>query len=418
MQVMALIGSPRPCKARKVKCDEAHPTCLNCQRQNDVCDYSVRLNWDGRGKRKAKATNDRQTIFRVDTLSAGFETPPKETVKIEVSVSPPDENRHDALPSRQGLVGGQISTHTNDYGTRQMSKILGPKFATWEMEPPNIESSKDSATDDTAIDPILRSRDAQQPCASPPFSSFPIFPYKPLNSPYAQPFEQSYERYRDEHSLKSPSESGPESPTGSSVVDFASDKRPSKRIRHGYSSIETNSRFIEMTLPFPSPSRYHPAKNRSPQVAAIYPSQFLTPMTASSQSDDGQKSLSVKRVSHTYHGGSSLEWRRLSVESLLSGPPGMSNTLDTTGSTSREQTPLPYGDPRDDMITWGIDRGLRDLDIGKNDDANAISKEHPNSFGEHSDNSLDVNATRQSLECVFGVQPKVAAFEKGGYYER
>jgi hypothetical protein len=42
----------RPCKSRKVKCDETRPTCVNCQRQGETCDYSIRLNWEGRGKKK------------------------------------------------------------------------------------------------------------------------------------------------------------------------------------------------------------------------------------------------------------------------------------------------------------------------------------------------------------------------------
>ncbi|KAK8138652.1 hypothetical protein PG984_002032 [Apiospora sp. TS-2023a] len=41
-----------PCKNRKIKCGEEHPSCLNCQRAGEHCDYSIRLNWDGRrGKR-------------------------------------------------------------------------------------------------------------------------------------------------------------------------------------------------------------------------------------------------------------------------------------------------------------------------------------------------------------------------------
>ncbi|CEJ56753.1 Putative C6 zinc finger domain protein [Penicillium brasilianum] len=42
-----------PCKARKVKCGEEKPSCLNCQRQGEPCDYSVRLNWGGRTKRSS-----------------------------------------------------------------------------------------------------------------------------------------------------------------------------------------------------------------------------------------------------------------------------------------------------------------------------------------------------------------------------
>ncbi|EAW08531.1 Zn(II)2Cys6 transcription factor [Aspergillus clavatus NRRL 1] len=42
-----------PCKARKVKCGEEKPSCLNCRRQNEPCDYSIRLNWEGRTRRKS-----------------------------------------------------------------------------------------------------------------------------------------------------------------------------------------------------------------------------------------------------------------------------------------------------------------------------------------------------------------------------
>ncbi|KAF2141745.1 uncharacterized protein K452DRAFT_287704 [Aplosporella prunicola CBS 121167] len=45
-----------PCKARKVKCGEEKPRCLNCQRAGEACDYSIRLNWNGRSKRSFDAT--------------------------------------------------------------------------------------------------------------------------------------------------------------------------------------------------------------------------------------------------------------------------------------------------------------------------------------------------------------------------
>ena len=35
----------RPCKNRKIKCGEEKPNCVNCERQGDTCDYSIRLNW-------------------------------------------------------------------------------------------------------------------------------------------------------------------------------------------------------------------------------------------------------------------------------------------------------------------------------------------------------------------------------------
>ncbi|KAB8336838.1 hypothetical protein FH972_021146 [Carpinus fangiana] len=41
-----------PCKSRKIKCGEERPGCENCSRLGDTCDYSIRLNWGGRTKRK------------------------------------------------------------------------------------------------------------------------------------------------------------------------------------------------------------------------------------------------------------------------------------------------------------------------------------------------------------------------------
>ena len=41
------------CKKRKIKCDEAKPSCLHCQKQGEKCDYSVILAWpDEKGARK------------------------------------------------------------------------------------------------------------------------------------------------------------------------------------------------------------------------------------------------------------------------------------------------------------------------------------------------------------------------------
>ncbi|KAI0404933.1 fungal-specific transcription factor domain-containing protein [Xylaria palmicola] len=42
-----------PCKNRKIKCGEERPVCLNCQRTGEKCDYSIRLNWEGRRGKNA-----------------------------------------------------------------------------------------------------------------------------------------------------------------------------------------------------------------------------------------------------------------------------------------------------------------------------------------------------------------------------
>ncbi|UNI14783.1 hypothetical protein JDV02_001379 [Purpureocillium takamizusanense] len=43
-----------PCKSRKVKCGEEHPACKNCLKTGDICDYSIRLNWEGRRTKRSR----------------------------------------------------------------------------------------------------------------------------------------------------------------------------------------------------------------------------------------------------------------------------------------------------------------------------------------------------------------------------
>ena len=44
-----------PCKARKVKCGEEKPSCQNCVKAGETCDYSIRLNWGGRSRKDKDA---------------------------------------------------------------------------------------------------------------------------------------------------------------------------------------------------------------------------------------------------------------------------------------------------------------------------------------------------------------------------
>jgi hypothetical protein len=50
-----------PCKQRKIKCGEEKPTCSNCVRAGETCDYSIRLNWDA-SKSRSKSDEWMQGI--------------------------------------------------------------------------------------------------------------------------------------------------------------------------------------------------------------------------------------------------------------------------------------------------------------------------------------------------------------------
>ncbi|KAJ4301297.1 hypothetical protein N0V90_003388 [Kalmusia sp. IMI 367209] len=94
-----------------------------------------------------------------------------------------------------------------------------------------------------------------------------------------------------------------------------------------------------------------------------------------------------------------VDLRRLSVQSLLSGPPG------TSMQHGRQ---YPIGD--DEYTVYGYDVGLHDLDIPQNDDMNAIAIFSPPS------GAMDIDGDSRSGS----VEPrgKDMAFEKGGYYAK
>ncbi|KAJ5591366.1 hypothetical protein N7450_005338 [Penicillium hetheringtonii] len=105
-----------PCKARKVKCGEEKPICLNCQRQGEACDYSVRLNWGGRTKRVSVDSPSSQSSGYGGTLM-GFDPIPTSSAK-PIQLPTPGSNP----PSSDGFVNfrsgdlgspGAISPGTN-----------------------------------------------------------------------------------------------------------------------------------------------------------------------------------------------------------------------------------------------------------------------------------------------------------------
>jgi hypothetical protein len=84
--------------------------------------------------------------------------------------------------------------------------------------------------------------------------------------------------------------------------------------------------------------------------------------------------------------------------------------------TSDPRTPHPsslgIGEYAEEVITLGVDRGFPDLDIGKNDDANAITGGSPVTKREH----IDFESNIVPSEFGFGVQAKDTNFEKNDYY--
>jgi hypothetical protein len=216
---------------------------------------------------------------------------------------------------------------------------------------------------------------------------------------------------------------------------------------YGYSAYPLNQQPIPPIIPVNAPMTPAASSTHSDESYKFFPNK-LSPYRA-------QDSPDLRRLS------SDSDPRRLSVESLLSGPPGMPDEQsrkpsDTMNSiTSDPRTPLRSSletgdylldeqnrkpsdtmnsitsDPRtplrssfgtgeyvEEMTTWGVDRGFCDLDVGKNDDLNAITGASPVTKRAHLNLSHKGDSDNGPIEFGFGVQAKDTVFEKSDYYAK
>jgi hypothetical protein len=218
----------RPCKARKVKCDEAKPTCLNCQRQDEVCDYSIRLNWDGRGKRKADEGQGRFVV------GLSTNTPPTAS-KTASDVSMATFRFTSQPTSDRGVSPAQSPYQQNNGGQWRSSQIPRSSYTGYEHT--------FSSTEMTMIDPGLigPGNSLQEGCR--------LARYDRHLDPNDTPYPESQERCPKDRSrsrtgsddnpmfspmtrisprsntfpggIDSPSESGLESPSAGSFIECA-----------------------------------------------------------------------------------------------------------------------------------------------------------------------------------------------------
>jgi hypothetical protein len=131
---------------------------------------------------------------------------------------------------------------------------------------------------------------------------------------------------------------------------------------------------------------------------------------SSSVASDENLARPPRSTPASYQPSSNLQ--RLSVSSLLSDPPAHEGRDDTCG-VERQPRGFPRTDASDNYTIYGYDTGQPDLDVPKNDDANAIKVFSPPM----------TYTGRLAGEAIFPSQSHASstrdmAFEKGGYYER
>ena len=157
----------------------------------------------------------------------------------------------------------------------------------------------------------------------------------------------------------------------------------------------------------------------------------LTPAASSSAGSDEVHQRWMAKRNSSVTAESSEEVRRVSVNSLLSGSPEPEESRPKPQPDPRPPPPRsppvkinfprPASAPshrrmlsRELTETYGVDRGLPDLDVPKNNDPAAISVVTPSDSG--SDLEAWLNSFESSPEFGFGLQKRERVFAKGGYY--
>jgi hypothetical protein len=211
----------------------------------------------------------------------------------------------------------------------------------------------------------------------------------------------------------------------------ASLERSAKRIRLDHShelhqSPEPNRRH---RVPPCSPNVVHETPRPSfqpptPNLVSPRVSNPMTPAASSTSSDEVRQTWRLASISQPMP---DRNVRRVSVSSLLSGSPelGQARLIPRNPSQAYNDiviSPLldhsspsrPRANSNTQTESYGVDRGLPDLDVPRNDDTAAINGVSPSQHGD-----LDAWLENVDLgvpEFGFGLQKREFVFAKGGYY--
>ncbi|PQE11704.1 hypothetical protein CJF32_00004872 [Rutstroemia sp. NJR-2017a WRK4] len=396
-----------PCKARKVKCDEARPTCVNCSKQGETCDYSIRLNWDGRGKKKPQdGVGAGQINF---SATSPIDTAPKDAGQLST----------EPFTAFQSFAPG--STPVVDHNAR-------------DTEYPK------QTTETTMIDPAL-----MLAVASPTAALMPEYHSGPGQLHLQHP--QSFERYHSGVSvppvspmlvdapnrsqemgneLEDPGTHSSAASTSNKSVGFLDIESPISTPPYYRSAIGTPAADASLDRPSkrvkhdsltPSSSMLPPSQPRTLYNDEVQASSSQLPSPRAISSNFGVDSYRSRRPPQ-----GSDQLRRLSVNSLLSGPPEGQLPAQSPGSVQNSDHESQGWSPSvsdvyRDTETWGVDRGFIDLDIGKNDDANATSGMSPKAVRQNQELIIGSPGIASPVEFGFGMESSDTALDVR-YYDK
>ncbi|KAH8726351.1 fungal-specific transcription factor domain-containing protein [Phaeosphaeriaceae sp. PMI808] len=316
-----------PCKARKVKCGEEKPGCVNCERQNETCDYNIRLNWGGRTKRD-----------KTSDWSSASESPFQTAFSIERDVSP-------LFPAREPSV---CASHV-----RSRSNISPPRSNNFNVDPELLRMSQSKTP----------------PITSSTKGSYDILQYTKELS-HSQPYAQSQHQSTLEFSSLSTSSFEPLNYrfTEATFMNVDAPLFPSS-MPPPRGSLDSSRKHHKQSYSMESPATTW-SDARSPFTGPLdpYSPYMATPLTPNSSvgSDEHIWTTASKQQSPN---SATPDLRRMSVQSIIN------NELSEHNYGSGDGQQYPITDFSN--TTYGFDLGLPDLDTPNNDDLAAIAAYNP-----------------------------------------
>ncbi|KAF2013639.1 hypothetical protein BU24DRAFT_242038 [Aaosphaeria arxii CBS 175.79] len=379
-----------PCKARKVKCGEERPGCANCERTGETCDYSIRLNWGGRTRRNT----DTPTSIASSTGSSPYES----TLTFEENVAPLFPPGPPAL--RNDLVHHARSHSAPSNPTSDPSQV-GPNQPVASQAVPHSMAAASYGEFQTSLPAV----------SAHPFQTIPA------TFDYPSPPVSNFEAYSYTTNTAFPS-------IPAEVPIFHANMPPPNRTHFDYDngsqghisdfaqsiSGQSNTSQAGESPAYTSAEDYYSNRSASevfsPNAGPPTPYSPYMPMPLTPNSSVGSEDAYHRAASKQNHGQFQPpppELRRMSVLSLLAGPPGDSPIA---------YSPSAHYNNRDvGTITYGYDLGLPDLDTPNNKDYNAIQIFTPPSHAMELDDDTNMDGEDDQ-------QGKEMAFEEGAYYAK
>lgn len=410
--------------------------CLNCQRQGETCDYSIRLNWDGRSRRKGDGKCDSRPLIYGNAPPV-----PRQSAQASILNGP---NGYHTSP---GLDAGPYSPPAPESASQISESTFKPPFAQLNdgrellppflADPPLTSCSKPTSLGPDHSSPYGLSSRVMEAAKS--MTTLPQLRQFRRTTARPSTIASAVGTFDKRLAALPPSATSKIMPPPYPISSFTkhmeyvtSPERAAKRVRLStrdelHQCHDTNTPYRASSC---SPSDVHELTGASfqPQTPDLASPRVSHPMTPASSSTNSDEARQTWRLASSPHSMQDRIARRVSVNSLLSGspeleyrrvlsadlaqafsgPPAISSRLGHS-SPSRQRA-----NSNTHVEHYGLDQGLPDLDIPRNNDIAAINGLSPS---QHSD--LDAWLEDVDLgvpEFGFGLQKREFVFAKGGYY--